>query len=61
PPPGGGYNPAPLGPYHPPGSDPNMIPLPLDTAPMAPGSSNLQGSGSQLQYNDNTFLTTIGE
>ena len=37
-----------------------MVPLPLNTAPMAPGSSNLQGSGSQIQYNDNTFLTTIG-
>ena len=62
PPPLGGYNPSPIGPYNPPGTDSNMIPIPGNTAPMAPGSSNLQGGNSTvIQHNDNTFLTTIGE
>ena len=65
-PPGGGYQPPgggvidPLGPYVPVGADPNMIPVPGNTAPLAPSSSGSNSYGTQIYHNDNTFLSTSG-
>jgi len=69
-PPQTGYPPVqnpvnPIGPYTPPGGDPNMYPVPGNTAPLAPTSSNNTGSGynlgTQINHNNNTYLSTMGQ